>query len=348
MDIFKPIVKEEQMHPNFKSIMNDRDLKNIVSEWVSGFQDRDNKIVREFQTSFNSSFWEFYLHACLRNLGFQFDFSYNRPDFIVEKKKKNLIIEAVSTSNPREGVPENERLSLMEDFYNQRSTEAGREKLHKEIIALATERISNSISTKSKKYLKEYSQLEYVKDKPFVLAIGAFEQPFFYMQGNGAILKVLYGLTKAKYLNNLPYFEYRDSVMKSTTSASIEIGLFNSNKYEHISAILFSPVATTGKARALSLKKRKDIFFETYRFNQNGASANLNYEPHTKYRESLFDGLSLLLNPYAKTPVDESLFGNLDIAIYYDIDNWKCKHGFLYRRTVDHIMVDTKEKISYF
>lgn len=32
-----------------------------------GFEDRDGKFVKEFQTTFNSSFWELYLFACLRD-----------------------------------------------------------------------------------------------------------------------------------------------------------------------------------------------------------------------------------------------------------------------------------------
>ncbi|WP_429472432.1 IclR family transcriptional regulator domain-containing protein [Neobacillus sp. B4I6] len=67
---------------------------------------------------------------------------------------------------------------------------------------LTTERLASSISNKANKYHKTYSKLDHVKGKPFILAIGSFEQPFFYLQGIGAIQRVLYGQVKAEYRGN--------------------------------------------------------------------------------------------------------------------------------------------------
>lgn len=36
---------------------------NVLPGWPTDFEDRDGKFVTEFRTTFNSSFWEFYLHA---------------------------------------------------------------------------------------------------------------------------------------------------------------------------------------------------------------------------------------------------------------------------------------------
>lgn len=84
LDIWTPIVKEEDLHPNFKTLTSQphhaETLKTIQS-WTEGFVDRDNKIIQEFQKTFNSSFWEFYLNATFKKLGFEIDYSHNRPDF---------------------------------------------------------------------------------------------------------------------------------------------------------------------------------------------------------------------------------------------------------------------------
>lgn len=88
MDIFTPIVEENKLHPHFLKIIQEPDIfaKKVLLEWADGFVDRDNKFVLEFQTTFNSSFWELYLFACLKELNLQVDFSYYSPDFVVKKK----------------------------------------------------------------------------------------------------------------------------------------------------------------------------------------------------------------------------------------------------------------------
>ena len=54
-------------HPKFKLLMNEKlqffRERHLVSNWTEGFVDRDEKIIKEFQTTFHSSFWEFYLFA---------------------------------------------------------------------------------------------------------------------------------------------------------------------------------------------------------------------------------------------------------------------------------------------
>lgn len=178
-----------------------------MKNWVSGFVNRDNKFVEQFQTTFNSSFWEIYLYAVLGNLGFSIDFLYNTPDFIATKNKQNVIIEAVTTNNPRHGTPEHERIQALERYEIDALTKTGRENFYKEVVELATERILNSVNNKSDHYLSKYSKLEHVKGKPFILAIAAFEQPLFYYQGIGAIQKDIYGISNAEYRNGFTHLE---------------------------------------------------------------------------------------------------------------------------------------------
>src|SRR5712692_4386661 len=96
MDLFTPVVSEGDQHPNFRSItkQNNRFNLDVLNEWASGFQDRDGKFVKEFQTTFDSSFWELYLFAVLKQYGLQADFSHASPDFCVSSND-GLNIEAV-------------------------------------------------------------------------------------------------------------------------------------------------------------------------------------------------------------------------------------------------------------
>ena len=67
MDLLKPLYEQDRLHPHFRTISDGRPgrlyQREELQRWLDGFPDRDNKFVREFQTTFNSSFWEIYLHA---------------------------------------------------------------------------------------------------------------------------------------------------------------------------------------------------------------------------------------------------------------------------------------------
>ncbi|MGI8277351.1 MULTISPECIES: hypothetical protein [Bacillus cereus group] len=342
MDLFKLEVAESALHSNFKNIKDNADLRKVINNWCIGFEDRDNKFVKEFQNTFNSSFWEIYLHASFKNLGFKTDYSHDAPDFHLKsrKTKKEFLVEAVATKNPDNGTPEHERIEELNRLYKSGKSD---EEIHSEIVHLATERIANSISTKCGKYENRYSKMEHVKGKPFILAIGSFEQPLFYLQGIGAIQRVLYGLTKAEYRGDMPYMEFSDHIIKKSTGGKIPIGLFNDDKHSFISGVIFNPIATVGKLRALSLNKSKDIIVNTYKYNDYDTVATINSEPHTKYRESLLDGTSLFLNPYADNPIDPKEFENPDIAIYHHKNSAKIKHNFLYSRTIIDIKTNTSD-----
>ncbi|MEM8445534.1 hypothetical protein Q4R95_19615, partial [Morganella morganii] len=65
-------------------------------------------------------------------------------------------------------------------------------------------RICNSLKAKEKKYVDNYSKIAHVKNKPFVIAIAPFEQPYFNMQYDRAICSVLYDyyVNEDLYLDN--------------------------------------------------------------------------------------------------------------------------------------------------
>ncbi|ANB96729.1 hypothetical protein [Vibrio parahaemolyticus] len=60
MNLFEFQVPEDKLHPNFKNILipQRENERRLLSQWANGFVDRDKKLVKEFQTTFNSTFWE--------------------------------------------------------------------------------------------------------------------------------------------------------------------------------------------------------------------------------------------------------------------------------------------------
>lgn len=68
MQLFSPIVDECRQHPNFRTFLKLQNgfILDVLNEWAKGFVDRDGKFVEEFQTTFNSSFWELYVFSVLK------------------------------------------------------------------------------------------------------------------------------------------------------------------------------------------------------------------------------------------------------------------------------------------
>src|SRR5271166_2043380 len=110
MRLFEPIVGEDRQHQNFRALLSIGNgfVFDVLNDWARGFIDRDGKFVREFQTSFNSGFWELYVFAVLKKFGLQVDFSKARPDFCIPSMDLN--IEATVASNAQRDEPESASL----------------------------------------------------------------------------------------------------------------------------------------------------------------------------------------------------------------------------------------------
>lgn len=104
MDLFKPVIDKSDFHPHFKSVLIEgrKAEREELMKWAEGFIDRDGKFINEFQKTFNSSFWEIYLHALCKEYQLEIDWSYRTPDFIVNSSYGQFIIEA-TTANAASG-----------------------------------------------------------------------------------------------------------------------------------------------------------------------------------------------------------------------------------------------------
>lgn len=338
IDLFKPVVPDEKQHSNFRVIStpglysNERD---VLTSWADGFVDRDGKAVKEFQTTFNSTFWELYLHAAFRELGFLADYSKEAPDFILSKDGYRIIAEATIASNPEGYTAEWER-------------DVSKEALEKldaeEIIVLASVRLANAVATKHKKYMDSYAKLDHVKGLPFVICVAPFEQPFFFEQSDNAIRRVLYSFDRYLY-KDMPEEQKRvilgevffDSFVKSS-GVEIELGFFRDDRMKEVSAVVFSCCATFGKVRALAKETDHPIIFMAKRYNDHGLEPFLICQEKAEYKETLLDGLIILLNPFAERPFPLDAFRYREISIHVfdpDTDTYlvHSPHGFLFQRS---------------
>jgi hypothetical protein len=330
IDLFKLAVGEDKLHQNFKALREEKlpYAREVLSNWVNGFVDRDNKVVKEFQTTFNSTFWELYLFSVIKYLKLQVDFTKDRPDFNIIGTDP-FCLEATIASNPNGGQAEWEK-----DFSAEQISTWSKEKL----VDNATLRLANAFISKAKKYSESYSKRGHVQELPYVIAIAPFDSPYFYLQNQQAIRRVLYGTDRIKAIDwsetEREIIEHvgMDSIEKKD-GIDIQLGYFNSDKFSYVSAVIFSSVATMGKARMISSDPRL-IISKTKRYNDNGTQPIYQVLEKRETNEHLLDGLTVYHNPYARFPFNVHKFLHPEISHVFSKDFTDIPHLALLQREV--------------
>lgn len=314
MDLFTPIFTEDKLHSHFKVLQLDsaKAVRATINHWSEGFVDRDHKFAKEFQTTFNSSFWELYLFQCFKEYGMEVDFSKASPDFTVKTLDDLLLnIEAVTANHALKDEPEWSSQEVLRKYLN---------KPRNEILEYATIRILNAIDFKHKKYVKSYGQMEHVKGNPFVLAIAPFEQPAFSRQNNQAINRVLYGCDAPTIIGNNPdgsaQFNNRNiEKVKKPNGVELDLGVFTTDKFKEISAVIFSTTATFSKALVQSdFSNHCTVSSRRYKCGEGWFGYIDQISEKRVYEETHLDGLHICYNPFAKNPLDRKVFDSYEVT----------------------------------
>lgn len=316
LDLFKRFedISEDVLHPKFKFLRDTLTLegeRKIIKGWTSGFEDRDNKIIKEFQTTFHSSLWEFYLYQVFKKLNFEIDFSKDRPDFII-KKPLEIFIEAVVSNVRVNGRAESTRgaddlasMILPPHLQNDFDT------LLKEAIV----RNSNAILGKNKKYTEKYINLKWVhKDSPFIIALSSYDQVNYGREYYYPLVALLYGLYYDKEKKNFIKLKF---INKPGSDSEIPIGIFNDKQMEHISAIIFSCTTTFGKLTSMSISENNSDLQMNRVVNIRNDFERPFYKFHdvsSKNPEELSDGLFIFHNPNATNKINTDFFSKSNIV----------------------------------
>jgi hypothetical protein len=331
MDLFTPVVGEEAQHPYFRNILKQANGFNcdVLNEWARGFKDRDGKFVKEFQTTFDSTFWELYLFAVMKQLQLEVDFSFTSPDFFITNHG-GCNVEATVASHAQGSSPEHAQSGA--------PVPADLNEFNRQTII----RISNSIDAKRRKYVESYSELSHVKNRPFVLAVSAFDRPHARLTCQRAIEAVLfaYYVDEERFLREGGSLkgQHLESVIKDNGSP-VPLGIFASEDFAWLSAVIFSSCASWGKVRALSSDPNPNIVFQTVRRNLSDVMSHVGKTRKSEYSESLLDGLRVYHNPEATHKLDKSIFRNRDVfQSYYSEDEqdwvYEDRTGLLQFRSV--------------
>ncbi|WP_421185723.1 hypothetical protein [Aeromonas enteropelogenes] len=307
IDLFSTNLEKNKQHPIFQLISEPEYSaeRQVLQSWAEGFVDRDGKFINEFQTTFESSMWELYLFAFLKEIGADIDLEHHAPDFTA-KKVEDFCIEATIAA-PAIGGEGSVGVNFglpPEDF--------------SEFNRQSTLRICNSLSSKISKYRKSYFKLEHVKNKPYVIALASFDRPHAHMAANRAIMTALFGVyfdeaaTIALGSDELLQMPV-DAVVKNE-KANVPVGYFNNDEYSDVSAVIYSSVATWGKIRALTKDPKIPASFITLHPNPDSLMPTIKMEMNDNYKEHLLDGLQIYHNPYAKNPLSTKVFHHERLA----------------------------------
>lgn len=321
-------IPDDKLHQKFKTIRNNCLLTGeieVLNDWVQGFIDRDNKIVKEFQTTFHSAFWEFYLYALFKEAGLNIDFSKNRPDFVINSPI-DFYVEAVVSNIKEDALGEDSRtmgdiLSMIEPTWLQKDFD---ENLNESIT-----RYSSAFSSKCKKYTEYCKDKDWNPSNPYVIALCGYERINYGNSYNYAMIALLYGehfnAKKDKY-------DKKQTIIKPGTNASIPLGLFLSGEYAHISAVIFSCTITIGKLTSLAISQKKSALTVNsvicVRRDEDEPKFKLNMVS-SENPEYLTDGVFVFHNPFAKNPLPKDIFDNTNVVHYeFDLVNkYLCAEG---------------------
>lgn len=319
LNLFKDLkIPDNILHAKFKIIKNHLGCTGehlVLNDWITGFQDRDNKIVKEFQTTFHSAFWEFYLYALSKEAGFEVDFSKNRPDFIITKPIK-FYIEAVVANIKQGGKQETERtladiMSMIQPYWE-------RENFYESMNESIT-RYSNAFISKSKKHAEYSKDSDWDSRAPYVIALSGYEQVNYGNNFHYAMVALLYGM----YLNaKEDFYSRKTHISKPGSDALIPIGLFLTNAFSHVSAVIFSCTMTLGKLTSLAISQEKSLV----NLNAVMCIRHDDEEPCFKPQiispespEYLTDGVFVFHNPFAMNPLPRSIFHKTNVVhLEYD------------------------------
>lgn len=193
-----------------------------------------------------------------------------------------------------------------------------------DLLRLSIIRLSKAIASKYKKYKSKYSQLSYVQNKPFIICVAPFDQPFFYLQDSLAIVQLLYAYAgplvhpDSQQGEVIIIGEARRFRVQKSPGVNINLGLFTNPDMAEVSAVMFNNRATISKVRAIAGEGSYPVLFIGSRFTQSEDEIGL--EPFVKFRpnyqETLLDGLHILINPFANNPLDLRMFDDREVAFH--------------------------------
>jgi len=320
--LFDPVAPEGRTSRRFRDV---RDLRvftaarRLMDEIFADFPDVDHSFVREFQTAgFSPRVLELALFAYLKEEGYELDRSRPAPDFVISGDSP-VAIEA-TTSNPPEGAdpdyvdPSVGLQRLMPDDVPA---------AEQAFIFQAAKALRSKLSKRDAAGLAYWEQ-PHVAGMPFVIALESFYSASSLAHAIRPLGDYLYGRRDvATYDVDGNLHLVGELITEHQNGGkTIPSGLFSQSSASQLSAVLFTNNATISKFNRIGTERGygpADVAMIRYGAivdpDPNATKPQLfgylvgDYEPDQ--RESFSEGLNLLHNPWAESPLDLGVLRNV-------------------------------------
>lgn len=294
LDFFKPAVKEEKMHPSFKTFIAERwrPARGLLGEMMNWYEDVDGNFVKDFQsTGFDARLWELYLYAVFTELGYGFNREHNVPDFLCEGVPGKFAVEA-TTINPSSAPPTEEELSQQAYYEHYVPMKFG--------------------GALYNKLRKRYWEQSHVAGLPLVFAVQDFHEPLSMTWSAPALSEYLYGVRQVLDKRDDGSIEVRVERIESfkwRDKEPVPAGFFRLPDAEHVSAVIANPGGTISKFNRMGFlagfgDRRIRMLRQGICFRESDTSEPFVAEVSApSYSETWVEGLSVYHNPNAAIPL---------------------------------------------
>lgn len=314
LDLFKPIVSYEKMHPSFAKLCQSEAFapaRRQIAEIMPHYVDVDGNFVEQFQTSgFDARLWELFLHSYLVEEQLFIDREHDRPDFMVTKFSNSVAIEATIVGR---------RADRPVSYFRTTSSlpENGEEVMrrHEHEIPI---RFGSPIFSKLQ---KRYWELDHVKGLPLVFAIADFHDDQSITWTSTALINYLYGVKHDFHFDEAGQLVITPLKIATHKVGEKEIpsGFFFQPDAENVSAILFSASGTISKfnrmGRQAGFKAPGLVMIRVGTHHDHDPNAHLprsfKYLVDESSKETWGEGVSMFHNPNAIHPVPRELFPSI-------------------------------------
>lgn len=313
-DIFKPVVEKAKLNEMFHLLNEFKPMsaaKEMINQIAKEFGDKDGNFIQQFQTTgFDARMWELFLFKVFQERGFEIIDKYGRPDFYLSNGDTDFFVEASISSEK-----ESDRYSR--DFIKKALKENNLE-VQRELIDYYVIRMGSILFSKVN---KEYWKLDWVKDKPLVIAISPFHNYLAKFLPDAKLIEYLYGirfetkLTKnGLFIKDIKKVEKHDFFTKEIPS-----NFFGQKNVENISAILFTNNADLHKFNRMGyqegLTDEKIMMHRCgFMYNQSPNSEAKEFSYSVKPGEALetwSESITVFHNPNAVNKLSADIFKDL-------------------------------------
>ncbi len=317
-DLFKRIEPIEKLDKDFVLLDESKlfkPAKNMIEKSALLFEDKDGNFIQQFQTSgFDARIWEIFLFNLFNDNGFEILDEYDRPDFHLLKNGTEIFVEA-STSNEKS-----------DDIYTEEFIKEAMAlkdiEIQNELIDYYVIRMGSVLYSKVNKDTK-YWELDWVKEKPLILAISPFHNYIADFLPDSKIIEYLYGISYVTELNEngLELIEIKEVKNHAHKGKDIPSNFFNQYNVENISAVIFTNNCNLQKFNRMGLQDgmtedeiiivRSGLVRSGLAYDPSPHSSGKEFNQIVKRGEKFEDwkeSVSIFHNPNALHKIDKEIF----------------------------------------